>query len=232
MSTLIAHYIQLEGGTVPFYTLCAEKVSFLWQGGNQWSDYDSWLTFFRYIVKLPLDYTRWDPWEQLSLHSGPRIVHPHFAMISDRPSRLLLDEQHRPHCANGPFCAWRDGSALYAIHGVYVPQWIIEQPHMITLDTIRAERNAEIRRIMIERFGWDRLIEAEGAQLIDADTEPIGAPGLRGLFRCTNGTHLLICCCASSGETYHLEVPPEMETCQQAARWLAGGELRWLLART
>ena len=33
---------------------CARLVDWLWQGGNQWSGYDAFLSFFRYIAKLPI----------------------------------------------------------------------------------------------------------------------------------------------------------------------------------
>ena len=216
----------------PVYQYCAQKISHLVQWGNQASAFDSFLSFFREVCQLPLDYTAWEPWETLSLHSGPRIVHADFCMISDRPKLLKIDEQSRPHCDTGPFCQWRDGSAIYAVHGHFIPWWVIEHPERITIDCIQKEENAETQRVMIQRFGWERYLEMTGSTLVDADTEPHGAAGLRGLFQARDGKKVLVCCCASSGETYHLEVPPDIETCQQAAMWLAGGETQWLLART
>jgi hypothetical protein len=104
---------------------CASKANTMWQGGNQWSAFDTYLTFFRYIAKFDLDYSKYDHWEKLALHSGPRIVHKDFCIISDRPEIIKVDEDHRPHCEDGPFCRWRDGSAIYAWHGTYVPaKWI------------------------------------------------------------------------------------------------------------
>ena len=216
----------------PVYQYCAQKISHLVQWGNQASAFDSFLSFFREVCQLPLDYTAWEPWETLSLHSGPRIVHADFCMISDRPKLLKIDEQSRPHCDTGPFCQWRDGSAIYAVHGHFIPWWVIEHPERITIDCIQKEENAETQRVMIQRFGWERYLEMTGSTLVDADTEPHGAPGLRGLFQARDGKKVLVCCCASSGETYHLEVPPDIETCQQAATWLAGGDTQWLVART
>jgi hypothetical protein len=39
----------------------------------------------------------------------PGVLHRDFALISDLPVRLLLDD---------PFCAWADGTTLYALRGV------------------------------------------------------------------------------------------------------------------
>jgi len=120
--------------------------------------------------------------------------------------------------------AFADGLCLWAWHGVRVSQQVIEAPETLTIDDIHREKNSEIKRVMIERYGWDRLMETEGAELIAADTEPVGAPGLRGLFRLRDGQQVLVCSCASSGHTFYLEVPPEVESCQQAAVWLANAE--------
>ena len=150
--------------------ICAQKAYHnMWQGGNQWSAYDSFLSFFRHVAKLNIDYSKWDAWETLSLHSGPRVVHKDFCIISDRPEILLVDEQNRPHCDTGPFCRWRDGVALYAVHGHYTPAWIIERPDLITVAKIDAETNAETRRIMIDKFGAARFVTEGGGTLIDND---------------------------------------------------------------
>jgi len=148
---------------------CAAESYRFWQGGNQWSGYDSFLSFFRHIAHLPIDYSAWDAWETLSLHSGPRLVHADFCMISDRPEVLTVDEQNRPHSTSGPFCRWRDGSALYSVHGTRVPGWLIERPHEITVEKIEAESNVEIRRVMIDLYGKDRYILDSGATVVHRD---------------------------------------------------------------
>ena len=148
---------------------CANNAWNMWQGGNQWSGYDSYLSFFRHIAKLDIDYSAWTHWETLSLHSGPRIMHPDFCMISDRPSILTVDDQNRPHCDDGPFCQWRDGSALYSIHGVRVPWDIVENPETITAARIAKEKNAEVKRIMVQRMGPARWVTEMGLKPIHTD---------------------------------------------------------------
>jgi len=152
-----------------FGSQCAQKIWNAYQGGNFWSAWDSYLSFFRHVAKLPLDYSKYDAWETLALHSSVRIVHSDFCMISDRPERLIVDDQSRPHCEDGPFCRWRDGSALYAVHGVRVPMWIIEHPERITVSAINAEQNLEVRRVMIDKYGQEKFIVDSGAQVIHTD---------------------------------------------------------------
>ena len=124
----LAQAMGLDG----FGLQCAAHAWRMWQGGNQWSGYNSYLSFFRHVAKIDIDYSTWQHWEDLSLHSGPRIMHPDFCMISDRPETLLVDDRNRPHCDTGPFCRWRDGTALYSVHGVRVPAWLIERPGDLT----------------------------------------------------------------------------------------------------
>ena len=89
-------------------------------------------------------------------------------MISDRPTVLLVDSRNRPHCDNGPFCKWRDGSALYAIHGTRVPKWVVKNPELITPTDIEKETNVEVKRVMIQRYpgGQAKWLQDSGAELI------------------------------------------------------------------
>ena len=101
---------------------------------------------------------------------------PDFCMISDRPEVLTVDEQNRPHNETGPYCRWRDGTALYAVHGVRVPAWVIEQPERLTVEAIQAETNEEVRRVMIERYGLAQYVRDAQFEVVDADLDPLGQP--------------------------------------------------------
>ena len=187
------------------------------QGGNQWGAYDGYLSFFCHIAQLDIDYSKWRHWETLSLHSGPRIMHPDFCMISDRPAVLMVDDQNRPHCESGPFCQWRDGSSLYSVHGVRLPWDIIELPESITVARINAEGNAEIRRIMTTNFGEARYIEESG--LLPTHRDDFGElyrkkqPGDEDLVmvRVQNPVQL-----DGSQEHYWLRVAPTVRTALEA----------------
>ena len=50
-----------------------------------------------------------------------------------------------------------------------VPAFVVVRPEWITLQHIQQEENAEIRRVMLERFGLDRYIDAVGALPVHAD---------------------------------------------------------------
>jgi hypothetical protein len=140
----------------------------MWDGGNQWSGYPSYLSFFRHVAKLDLDYSRWQHYETLA-EFGPRIMHPKFCIITERPLFIHRDSENRPHCDTGPFTAWSDGWCLWMVHGVRVTEQIVMRPETLTVEQIMGEENAEVRRVMIERFGIERFMQEAEATVVSED---------------------------------------------------------------
>jgi hypothetical protein len=62
-----------------------------------------------------------------------------------------------------------DGWGVYRWHGVSVPADVVLSPGSITVARIDAEKNAEVRRVMLERFGASRYILESGTQAISED---------------------------------------------------------------
>jgi len=85
----------------------------------------SLIAFFRHIVKVPEDYTKFDPYEKLAETSGPRYQHENFCIISDFPCVMKRDENDFAHCENMPAIIWRDGSMMFVRNGKIVPAYFI-----------------------------------------------------------------------------------------------------------
>jgi hypothetical protein len=160
-------------------------------------------------------------------------------MVSERPTvinRELTDPtqprgwgSHRLHSAEGPAIAWSDGWGVWAWHGIRVPQHVIEAPETLTTIEILAEENAEVRRVMIERFGAARLLREGNADKLDADEDQFGRP--RQLLRLPvpgDEDIVMLTMVNSTPEPdgtykdYYLRVPPTMHTCRQAMAWTWG----------
>ena len=154
-------------GVGDFGLQCAAKSYRMWSGGNQWSGYDAFLSFFQDVVKLPLDYSAYTHWRTLAERSGPRIMHPDFCMISDRPEILTVDEQNRSHNETGPCCQWRDGSKLYSFHGARVPAKWIEHRDTIDPAEVIAHENVEIRAAGAALIGWPKMLSVLKERIID-----------------------------------------------------------------
>ena len=74
-----------------------------------------------------------------------------------------------PHNETGPFCKWRDGSALYCHNGVRVPAYVIESPQTITVEDIEQETNAEVRRVKITKYGQEKFILDSKSDVVHTD---------------------------------------------------------------
>ena len=163
--------------------------------------------------------------------AGWFLPHEKICWVSERHCVVRQDDRRRIHCEDGPAIAYPDGWAIYAVHGVRVPWDIIENPESITIDRIDAEKNAEVRRVMMERYGLARYLDDSGAVLLDTDetatADPVHLyrkeiPGDEPLvmIRVKNSTP------EPSGETKHytLRVPPDMTKALDALAWTFGME--------
>src|SRR5262249_32475846 len=107
--------------------------------------------------------------------------------------------------------------------GVPIDERIAFRPQSITVEEVLQERNAERRRVLLERFGFERFMTTAKAQVLDQDQDTGGDRQL--LRRPLQGDEDLGCVsvyCPSTGRRYLLRVPPTMKTCRQAIAWTAG----------
>lgn len=107
--------------------------------------------------------------------------------------------------------------------GIPVSHRIVFQPETLRAEEILTERNAELRRVMIERLGYEKLLEIARAVELDRDQD---AGGERRLLRIPlEGDEDVVCVsvqCPSTGHRFILRVPPYMTSCRQAVAWTAG----------
>jgi hypothetical protein len=174
----------------------------LWAGGWWWGG--AYTSFFREVCGLELEPDLWArgvAYEETIKSACWWYPHRDFVMVCERPTGIYRElanpdhprgwGSHRLHCETGPAIAWPDGWGVYAVHGVRVPARIIERPESITHGEITSEKNAEIRRVMMERYGLDRYLADCGAKPIHADEygELYRMPGMTlPLVRVVNST--------------------------------------------
>jgi hypothetical protein len=107
--------------------------------------------------------------------------------------------------------------------GVAVSARIAFHPETLTVEEILAETNAEVRRVMLERVGFEWFFQHARAEVLDQDRDPGGE---RRLLRIELPQDEPLVClsvfCPSTSRRYVLRVPPTMATCRQAAAWMAG----------
>ena len=108
----------------------------------------------------------------------------------------------------------------FGIHcfGVYLPRRYWTHLSQWKAEWLLTEENAEVRRVLIQHFGYDRIMQELGASAIDQyreytllkidaniDIEPI---------------HLLKMTCPSTAHIHVLRVPPNLTSAREAIRWV------------
>jgi hypothetical protein len=151
-----------------------------WVGGYWWGG--AWTSYFREVCGLELKGDLWDRAKayEATLESASHLYpHRDFVIVSERPTCIhteLADpakprgwNSHRLYCEDGPAVGFQDGWGVWAWHGVRVTKQIIENPDTLTVEQIKNEENAEVRRIMIERMGWDTFCAKAQMRVIHVD---------------------------------------------------------------
>ncbi|MFH8366981.1 DUF6745 domain-containing protein [Streptomyces sp. NPDC018031] len=145
-------------------------------------------------------------------------------IISERPVELHRDEAGRLDRGDGPALAYPDGFALYAWRGMPVPADFLRQLSGLTPARIRGEENAELRRVMLEHYGYERYLAESGAQPVHRDDtgvlwrielpddEPVVMVEVINSTPEPDGTH----------RTYWLRVPPRTRTAREGVAWTFG----------
>jgi hypothetical protein len=160
---------KVETSMVAFLHECLGHWSRGRQGGNHWSGYVAYLSFFRYVVKLDIDYSKWDWYERAAVY-GPRFVHKHFCIVSELPTYIHQDENNQPHRADGPFCEWPSGRKLYYWHGTKLPAAWLENPDSVDAMEVYKEPPSGLSAdVVIDVFGWDRVLKNARLTIKDSD---------------------------------------------------------------
>ena len=142
-------------------------------GGQLWPAWQSWVSYFLDVAGLDIG-AELDARARAYIGTAESACwwwpHKDFVMVCERPTHIERDANGRLHNPSGPAICWPDGWGLWAIHGVQVPRNVVEDPSSVDVAAIDGERNAEVRRIMVERYGTERFVRDSGAKVIHEET--------------------------------------------------------------
>lgn len=146
------------------------------------------------------------------------------AVISERPTALHRDEAGRLDCADGPAVGYADGFAIYAWRGMPVPGDFLAELTSLTPARIRTEENAELRRVMLEFYGYDRYLAESGAEPLQRDET-----GILWRIALDDDEDVVMVEVVNStpepdgtSRTYWLRVPPTTRTAREGVAWTFG----------
>lgn len=204
-----------------------------WQkylGGSAWLTWQAYESFFDVICGLEHDKLAearsYRLAQENAWHWWP---HSEFVIVSDRPCEIHVIDGAM-HNEDGPSLAFRDGWKLWHINGITVDEQIVMRPETQTVAQIRAEKNADVKSIRIRRFGWVRYLKESGASLVDSRRNDIDGTH-EALYRTEEGDTQLVAVCPT-GRVFAMGVPPQINDCVSAQKWLAGDDSFRSIGRT
>ncbi|MGW8363907.1 DUF6745 domain-containing protein [Streptomyces wedmorensis] len=157
-------------------------------------------------------------------HAGWWWPYENVAVVCERPVELHRDEAGRLDRGDGPALAFPDGFALHVWRGMPVPAAFLAGLPDLTPERIRGEDNAELRRVMLEHYGYDRYLADSGARpghrdetgvlwrIESDDDEDVVMVEVVNSTPEPDGTH----------RTYWLRVPPGTRTAREGVAWTFG----------
>ena len=189
---------------------------------EMWAGYGSWLDFAIELFHCKCDRYIWDSFQSLIMDCSHVYMYKKMAVICDRPYRLTFDEHRRLHASAATAIEFADGFRVYAYDGVRLPeQYGSLPPNKWQPQWLLTEKNAEIKRVLIEGIGYQRICQELQAVELDSWREYT-------LIRIKNEVdlepiYLLRMTCPSTGRIHALRVPPDSRSAQSAITWINWG---------
>lgn len=112
---------------------------------------------------------------------------------------------------------------IWRWRGVQVSDRIAFEAESMTGQDILNTDNIELRRVLIERVGYEKFLQQVGGLIRDRDRDAGGERQLIYIpFEDDEALMVLKVICPSTRHTHILRVPPHIQSCHQAAAWIAG----------
>jgi hypothetical protein len=160
----------------------------------------------------------------LAANVGWLQPHERTCFLSERPCLLRGDAEDRLHETRGPALRFCDGWSAFAWKGVEVPAWLIEHKAAITLATIDAETNVQVRRCMIEIMTPQRYIALGGARKVAEDETGVLWRKIWLNYDIWTAVEVINATPEPDGthRHYFLQVPANINSAREAVAWTYG----------
>ena len=200
--------------------------------GQHWC---GWEAFWAFCREIGVRYTaeqsaHLDLWMRQAKELHWWFPYEGIVLVSERHTSLHVDDRGRLHHPTELACGYSDGWGIHAWHGTRIPETYFQRE--AAGPEILAERNAEVRRALIERYdelnGKGSFMRACGARVLDSAVQPMhigGKPMLNELLAIElpedpeERMVALRVICPSTAREYIIRVPPQMKSVSQALAW-------------
>jgi hypothetical protein len=182
----------------------------------------SQLDFCISVLNVAHEQSAWLAYKSLMNEGGYIFTFEKMCLVCDRPIKHSIDSEERLHAEAEPAIEFSDGFfRKYVYQGIEIPEKYGRlHPHQWQAKWLLEEKNAELKRLLIQVIGYDRICtevqptELDSEQeytllrIDDADVEPM---------------YLLKMTCPSTGYIHALRVPPNISSAREAIRWVNWG---------
>jgi len=144
-----------------------QKLEFVWPylDGQFWSCYVAWINYYKDVVKIKIDIDS-SIIEELVEFGNIYPLEDH-CIISERMSECHHNANGL-HREGGPAVQYADGTKIWSLNGVIVPQWLAETPHgKLDPKEFAKITNAEVRREFVRKVGIERICNTLGGKVLD-----------------------------------------------------------------
>lgn len=189
---------------------------------NSWISRAAFVDFCVSVLNLPVNQKKWSLFESLVKQCNWMFPLENICFVCDRPNILAFDNQNRLHGESSPAIQFGDGFSIYAHHGVRLPEAYGKiPPNQWHSEWILSEKNAELRRLLIENIGYDRICQE--LQAIELDNWQEYSLLKIDYHVDVESMYLLKMTCPSTGHIHALRVPPTMKSAKEAITWVNWG---------
>lgn len=179
-----------------------------------WSGYYSFYDAFSELIDVSLMF----PCMELSKHCSCINAYKDYVIISERPTKILFDDNKRLHSEIGAAIEFSNGEKYYSWHGVSVPELWIKNKELLKPEDALKVVNMDQRKAACEILGWNNILKKLNGKVIDKNKNPqIGTlieaeiPGV--------GKERFLQVQCGTGRTFSLIVPPTVKTAIEANAW-------------
>lgn len=189
-----------------------------------WACRGSLFDFCISVLNCDYDQRKWEEFQLLASECGWVFPYEKTCLVCERPIKLSFDSENRLHAEGEPAIQFADGFSMYANHGegVWLPKKYGKlHPREWQAQWLLEDKNAEVRRVLIQEIGYARILQELQATELDTWQEYTLVKILRRID--IEKIHLLKMTCPSTGFVHVLRVPPNIQSAHDAIGWVNWG---------
>lgn len=167
----------------------------------------------------------WQIWQNILANSGWLMAYNSFCFISEHYQKIYLNSQSYLHGIENLAIQYGDKWGLYAYNGVILPpEYGKISPENWQSQWLLTEKNSELRRVLIQGIGYDKIASELEAEELDSWRE-YTILKFNNIIDDLDGQpiSLLKMTCPSTNFIHALRIPPDFVSAREAISWINWG---------